>query len=464
MGAAPQPTAVLRSAGPGRGSPRSDARAPPEGPGEAGEKRRESGRWEGNDEGGGQNKTQTGEQSTDVGKRQGAIQRELGGRRDPSRFFSSRRGKCSKKPPSPAGPRPAHFSPNGMPAPEPRRAPAFLPFPPAPLGLWLSLARSSLPPLLPLSPAPPSARPLPPSQLPRRGSRARAPLLRPGLGARAPGRPAARGAGARRSSHPLRRRRRERGPRGELGPLPCLGLTCHPSRSGLRCKPPPPPPRPTPRAPHPTPLGQASPSNPRGSCPAHSATGSGRAGRESVGWRRARSPGRPSPPGAGGGALGKAHPGGLGLGKRLRPRRADASLAREPKPGVSPKAPGRKRSPPPLERQPRSSPSHAHSCDPHAELENFPRLPAARSPLAHSSPQPLETLPPCLPSPARAEGCCAQAPSLRPPRPTNLPEPRRGGQARTGTPPLPAEAPRDRPGQDSAPGSLPALGGWLAGL
>lgn len=100
MGAASPPTAVLRSAVPpparGAGARGPIPRAPPEGPGEVGERRRESGGLEGSGEGGGQNKTQRGEQSTDVGKRQGAIQRELGGRETRVASFAPDEGNFQK--------------------------------------------------------------------------------------------------------------------------------------------------------------------------------------------------------------------------------------------------------------------------------------------------------------------------------------------------------------------------------
>lgn len=134
--------------------------------------------------------------------------------RDRSRFFRSKTKEKFKKP-SPATPWPAHFflmeflypfsARIRLPLSTTRSSPGSRSL----LALSSSPSLDSLPPLS-LSPAPPSARPLPPSQLPRRGSRARAPLLRPGLDARAPRRPAARGAGARRSSYTLQRRQRQR--------------------------------------------------------------------------------------------------------------------------------------------------------------------------------------------------------------------------------------------------------------
>lgn len=180
-----------------------------------------------------------------------------------------------------------------------------------------------------------------------------------------------------------------------------------------------------------------------------------------------RGPVRPSLPGVGGRALEKAPLGGLGLGKRLHPRRADASLARESKPSVSPKTQWKRRTP--LERQPRASrrsqpagtsPSHVDSCDLHAELENFPRMPAARLPLVTPSSQPFETLPQCLPSPELAEDCCAQTPSRRPPKPS---EPRRRSQARTGTP-LRPERPKTAGARTRRQARCPRLAAaWVVG-
>lgn len=190
--------------------------------------------------------------------------------RDPSRFFRSKTKGRFKTPPAP--PRPAHFFLMEFRCPSLGvRVSSSLSLPLLScLSLFarspqLSLARSPLPPLT-LSPAPPSARPLPPSRLPRRGSRARAPLLRPGLGAPAPRRLEARAAGRgraakqRHSAAAAARRwhgggARERWLKGELGCPPFPGLTCCLSRkltSSPSCgaNPPkpsqPPPPRPPP--------------------------------------------------------------------------------------------------------------------------------------------------------------------------------------------------------------------------
>lgn len=168
--------------------------------------------------------------------------------RDPSRFFRSRRRKFQKT--FSRYPAAGSLFPNGIPVPESAcvRLPPF----PSRSSRALALARSPQLSLACLSLLPPlsrsSLRP-PPSPYAAPSPRLSRPRPSPPPRARRSGSQAAGGAGRGRAAEQphsaaaaARRWRRERRPRGELGPPPSLGLTCRRGRkltdSGLRRTPP----------------------------------------------------------------------------------------------------------------------------------------------------------------------------------------------------------------------------------
>ena len=137
--------------------------------------------------------------------------------------------------------------------------------------------------------------------------------------------------------------------------------------------------------------------------------------------------------------------------------------ANEPRQSVFPKALGRRRIPSGASPQrpraaclPRSSPAYAYTCALRAELENFPRTPAARSPPIRPS---VAALRDC-PSPLVSLLLCGKK-SAEPGRPDRLIGGRRtspncaGGIGEEDSHATPAGAPRDRPG----PGLCARLGG-----